>query len=422
VTSGYLQMERADLGYGARTILSNISLKINSGQMVGIIGPNGSGKSTILKALCGLLRPSAGRVNLDGVELAHLSREAVARQIGVVPQAPLLPEGFTVLETVLMGRYPHLGLLRSESKKDLDIACRAMERTNIQSLAHRRVGQISGGEKQRVLIARVLSQEPLFLLLDEPTAHLDIRHQLEVMELVRSLADSGLGVVEAVHDVSLAGRFCDSLILLKEGHIFKEGTPQAVVTPDNIEQVFGVMAMVYGDLASGLLVVNTSLARPRSDDGRRHIHVIGGGGSAGDIMLRLCLEGYRLTIGVLNQGDTDLSTALALGAEAIVVPPFAKIDDASHRRNMEMVAQADCCLVANVPFGQGNMLNLEAAAAARRLVLVDDRPIEQRDFTGGAATALYSRLKAWAWCTDTTNLREALENALLKPQVTNAQH
>jgi iron complex transport system ATP-binding protein len=415
-------MEGVDLGYGARTILSDISLKINSGQIVGIIGPNGSGKSTILKALCGLIRPSAGRVSLDGIEMAHLSREALARQVGVVPQAPLLPESFTVLETVLMGRYPHLGLLRSESKKDLDIACCAMERTNVQSLAHRRVGQISGGERQRVLVARVLAQEPRFLLLDEPTTHLDIQHQLEVMELVRSLADSGLGVVEAVHDVSLAGRFCDRLILLKEGHIFKEGTPQAVVTPDNIEQVFGVMAMVYGDLASGLLVVNTSIARPRSSDGRRHIHVIGGGGSAGDIMQRLYLEGYRLTIGVLNQGDTDLSTALALGAEAIVVPPFARIDSASHRRNMDLAAQADCCLVANVPFGQGNLLNLEAAGAARRLVLVDDRPIEQRDFTDGAATTLYSHLKPLAWCTDTANLKEALENALLQAKVTNAKH
>src|SRR4030042_1137998 len=165
MSSGCLQMNRVDLKYGTRTIVSDISLKIDSGQVIGIIGPNGSGKSTILKALCGLLVPSAGQINLDGVELGRLSREAIARHIGVVPQSPLLPDGFTVLETVLMGRYPHLGLLRSESKKDLDIAYRAMERANVQSLAYRRVGQISGGEKQRVLIARVLAQEPRFLLL-----------------------------------------------------------------------------------------------------------------------------------------------------------------------------------------------------------------------------------------------------------------
>lgn len=420
MTTGYLQMSGVDLKYGTRTIVSDIKLKIDSGQIIGIIGPNGSGKSTILKALCGLLVPSSGQIYLDGIELGHLSREALARQIGVVPQSPLLPEGFTVLETVLMGRYPHLGLLRSESKKDLDIAYRAMERANVQSLAYRHVGRISGGERQRVLIARVLAQEPRFLLLDEPTTHLDIQHQLEVMELVSSLADSGLGIIEAVHDVSLAGRFCDRLILLKDGHIFKEGTPQEVVTPDNIEQVFGVMAMVYGDLASGLLVVNTSLARPRPSDGQKHIHIIGGGGSAVEIMHRLYLEGYRLTIGVLNQGDTDLSTALALGAKAIVVLPFARIDDASHKRNMELAAQADCCLVADVPFGQGNLLNLKAAAAARRLVLIEDRPIEQRDYTGGAATALYSHLKSQAFCTNTADLKEALENILPQRQVTNA--
>jgi iron complex transport system ATP-binding protein len=209
--------------------------------------------------------------------------------------------------------------------------------------------------------------------------------------------------------------------MLKDGHIFKEGTPQVVITPDNIEQVFGVMAMVYGDLSSGLLVVNTSLARPRSIDGQKHIHVIGGGGSTVEIMQRLFIEGYRLTIGVLNQGDTDLSTALALGAEAVVVLPFAKIDDASHQRNIELAAQADCCLVADVPFGQGNLLNLKAAAMARRLVLIDNRPIEERDYTGGAAAALYSQLKTRAFCTDTANLKEALKDILIPKQAINAK-
>lgn len=416
-----LQLGRVKLGYSGHTVLSDISLAVSRGEIVGIVGANGSGKSTILKALCGLLRPISGQASLDDAEMARLSREALARQVGMVPQAPALPEAFTVLETVLMGRYPHLGLLRYESETDLEIAYCAMERTGIQALADRRLGQLSGGERQRVLIARALAQQPRFLLLDEPTAHLDIQHQLEAMELARSLADSGLGVVVALHDFSLAGRFCHRLVLLKDGRIFKEGTPQAVVTSDNIEQAFGVMAMVYDDLASGPLVVNAALSRPRPSDGWKHIHVIGGGGSASGIMQRLRLAGHRLTVGVLNQGDTDLSAARALGVEAIVVPPFASIDDASHRRNMELVAQADCCLLADVPFGWANVRNLDAAAAARRLVLVDDTLIGQRDFTGGVATALFSQLKARALCTGVADLAKTLESALSQPEVVHGQ-
>lgn len=416
----YLQLKEVNLGYNGHPVLNNVSFELGCGQIVGIIGPNGSGKSTIIKALCGLNRPTSGQVNLNGRELSHLSREELARHIGVVPQSPPLPDNFTVMETVLMGRYAHLGLLRSESKKDLDIACTAMERTRVQSLARRRVGQLSGGERQRVLIARALTQEPRFLLLDEPTTHLDIQHQLEVMELVSSLVKSGLGVVAALHDFSLAGRFCDRLLLLKEGRVFSEGPPQMVITPDNIERVFGVRAMVYGDLATGMLVVNASLARPRSNDKQTHVHVIGGGGSAGAIMQRLSSEGYHLTTGVLNQADTDLSTALALGVEAVVVPPFSGIDAASHQLNLELIVKADCCLVTDVPFGHSNLLNLEAAGTAPRLVLVDETPIDQRDFTNGRAAALYSKLKSRALCTDSENLMTTIKSVLSQREETNA--
>lgn len=417
--SSYLQLKGISLGYGNRTIVSDINFEADFGQILGIIGPNGSGKSTILKAICLLNQPTEGEIKLNSVELSQLSRTELARQIGVVPQSPPLPDNFTVLETVLMGRYAHLGLLRNESKRDIDICYQAMERTNIQYLAQRRMGQISGGEKQRVLIARALAQEPRFLLLDEPTTHLDIQHQLEVMELVRSLADSGLGVIAALHDFSLAGRYCDRLLLLKGGHIFREGTPQTVITPENIEQCFGVMAMVYGDLASGMLVVNASLARSRSSNGTAHIHVIGGGGSAGSILQQLYSEGFHVTAGVLNHADTDMSTALALGVKAIMIPPFSHIDDASHQLNLDMAAQADCCLLTDVPFGHGNLLNLEAAAAASCLVLIDDTPIDQRDFTGGKASSLYTGMKKRAWCTDTANSIAIIKKALLQREEAN---
>jgi iron complex transport system ATP-binding protein len=414
-----LNLSYVNLGYNKHIVVKGVSLELCTGEIVGLIGPNGSGKSTLLKAMCGLLRPSSGHVTLDGIEIANIPRETLACKIGVVPQLPSLPDSFTVLDTVLMGRYPHLGLMRYESKKDIAIVCEAIRLTGIEHLTNRRVGETSGGERQRVVIARALAQEPRFLLLDEPTAHLDIQHQLEVMELVTSLAGSGLGIAIALHDFSLASRFCHRLVMLKDGSVFKEGTPKDVMTTENIKNVFGVTALIYSDLAYGPLVVNTAISRTDLDNSHRRIHIIGGGGSAAGIMHQLHNEGYRLTIGVLNQGDTDLSTARALGIEAIVIYAFAAVDDAAHQRNLELAAQADCCIVSNVAFGWGNLRNLEAASVARRLILVDDIPISERDYTDNQATEIYNTLKVNAQCVNPADVTERLKNMLAQEEVKN---
>ncbi|MEA1959420.1 MAG: ATP-binding cassette domain-containing protein [Chloroflexota bacterium] len=414
-----LKLSDVDLGYREHPVVRGVSLEVTCGEVVGIVGPNGSGKSTILKALCGLLHPSSGYAAIDDDDMHRMSREALACRIGMVFQAPTLPDSFTVLEMVLMGRYPHLGMLRHESKRDLDIVFHAMERTGIVPFAARYVNEISGGERQRVIIARALAQEPRFLLLDEPTAHLDIQHQLEVMELVKSLAESGLGVAVALHDFSLASRFCHRLVMLKDGSVFKEGAPKDVMTTENIKHAFGVTAMIYSDLAFGPLVVNTAISRSGLDNSHRRIHIIGGGGSAAAIMHHLHNEGYRMSIGVLNQGDTDLSTARALGIEAVVISPFAAIDDAAHQRNLELAAQADCCLVSNVAFGWANLRNLEAASVSRRLMLVDDVPISERDFTDNQATDIYNAIKINAQCIDSGDISERLKNILLQEEVSN---
>lgn len=416
-----LKLSNVNLGYHKHTVVKGVSLEVCTGEVVGLIGPNGSGKSTLLKAMCSLLQPSSGNVTLDGIEIAKISRETLACKIGVVPQLPSLPDSFTVLDTVLMGRYPHLGLMRYESKKDIAIVCEAIRRTGIEHLTDRRVGETSGGERQRVVIARALAQEPRFLLLDEPTTHLDIQHQLEVMELVTSLAGSGLGIAIALHDFSLASRFCHRLVMLKDGSVFKEGTPKEVMTTKNIKHVFGVTAMIYSDLASGPLVINTAISRTDSDNSHQRIHIIGGGGSAAGIMHHLHNEGYRLTIGVLNQGDTDLSTARALGIEAVVIYPFAAIDDAAHQRNLELAAQADCCIVSNVAFGWGNLRNLEAASVAQRLMLVEDVPISERDFTDNQATEIYNALRNNAQCIQSADISACLKNILHQEGVRNEQ-
>ncbi len=408
---GMLELERARLGYRGRSVFEDLSLRFAEGQMAGIAGPNGSGKSTLLRALSGLLPPAAGRAALDGRELARISRRQLSRQVAVVPQNPTLPEAFTVLEIVLMGRYSHLGPWQAEGARDLAIARRAMRRTGVEHLAERRIGEISGGERQRVLIARAMAQQPRFLLLDEPISHLDLQYQFEALELARSLADSGMGVVAALHDVSLAGRFCDRLILLKEGAVRCDGPPREVITPANIERVFGVVAFVYGDLSGGPLVVNAGVPPAGARGEGRRVHVIGGGGSAAAILRQLRLEGYRLSVGVLNEGDADLSAARALDLPAVTVRPFVPVDEEAHRRNVELAAAADCCVLAGVAFGHGNLRNLEAAGAARRLVLLADPPMPERDFTGGRATQLFARLAERAVLTDLAGLNAAVARA-----------
>ena len=299
----YLQVNGVTLGYDGQVILKDINMEANPGEVVGIIGPNGSGKSTLVRAISGVISPGAGGIVLNGQDIFKLPRYSLARLVAVVPQGAYLPEAFTALETVLLGRYPHLGLFRHESPRDLSIVLEAMERTGIVSLANRRVNQLSGGERQRLLIARALAQEPEVLLLDEPTAHLDVQHQIQVMELVQNLVKRGVTAIVAIHDFSLAARFCHRLVLLSDGGVMAEGPPELVMTAENIEAAFGVQALVYRDVIGDRLVINPFLRRERTEP--YHVHVIGGGGRGAIAIKTLHAEGFQVTAGVLNEGDAD---------------------------------------------------------------------------------------------------------------------
>jgi iron complex transport system ATP-binding protein len=207
--------------------------------MYGLLGPNGSGKSTVVRLLSGVLVPQRGRVCLAGQPLTTLRREALAQRIAVVPQETRIDVPFSVFEIVLMGRTPHHERFGFESKADIALAHRAMELTDVKGLAHRAIHELSGGERQRVILARALAQTPQLLLLDEPTAFLDIKHQVEVCDLVRHLSrQEGLTVVSILHDLNLAALYCDRLALLKQGRVFASGAPSAVLTRANIQAVY----------------------------------------------------------------------------------------------------------------------------------------------------------------------------------------
>lgn len=238
---GALHFQDASIGYGSRTVLRNISLSVSPGEVVAVVGPNGVGKSTLVRAACGVVSLQEGQVRIGERALGSMSPEERARQVAVVPQAIKLPPTFTAFAVVLMGRTPYLGWFERESESDVQLAREALRRVGLLGEAHRMVGELSGGEQQLVLVARALAQEAKVVVLDEPTAHLDLRHQDEVLKLVRMLADEDdLAVLLTLHDLNLVARYCDRVALLSDGAIHRLGLPADVLTPEELEAVYGI--------------------------------------------------------------------------------------------------------------------------------------------------------------------------------------
>jgi len=234
-----LEIRSLSVGYGERRVLHNLNLDLPSGQILGVIGPNGAGKSTLIRTLSGILTPQTGQVRVAGRALVQLSHAERARLIAVVPQATHLPPAFTAWETVLMGRTPYLNWLGQTSAHDEEIVRQAMLHTDTLELADRRVGELSGGEQQRLLLARALAQAAPLLLMDEPTAHLDLQYQFSLLDQIRDLVTEGkLAVLIVLHDLNLVARYADQVALLVKGKLRALGTPRQVLTPDLLSQAY----------------------------------------------------------------------------------------------------------------------------------------------------------------------------------------
>jgi iron complex transport system ATP-binding protein len=262
------------LGYHHRPVLRDVSFDVMAGEFVGLIGPNGSGKSTIIRALTRIIAPQQGEILINRRAIHGIPQQELARMLSVVPQLPLLPSAFTGFEVVLMGRNPHLGLFNRETRKDLEIAWNSMEVTATQALARRSVGELSGGQIQSLLIARALAQETGGMLLDEPTANLDIGRQIDVLNLIRRLCqEKSLAVLAAVHDLNLAAQYCNRLVLISDGTVYRQGTPSEVLTSENVGSVYGAQNCVYSHPLNGLPVVlagwgtQAAQGEPKDDEG-----------------------------------------------------------------------------------------------------------------------------------------------------------
>ena len=240
-----LKIDHLSGGYYQHPVIKDISLEIKTGDFLGIIGPNGSGKTTLLRLMSRVLKPCAGSVSLFAEDIASMELKEFCRQAAFVPQDTAVNFSFTVFEVVLRGRIPHLKRLQPESRQDFAIAENAMKMTDTLDLKDKLIDELSSGERQRVIIAKALAQEPVLLFLDEPTAHLDIGHQIQVLDLLKKFnRQNKLTIAIVLHDLNLASLYCNRILLLNEGRIFKAGSPEEVLTYQNIEAVYKTVVLV----------------------------------------------------------------------------------------------------------------------------------------------------------------------------------
>jgi iron complex transport system ATP-binding protein len=416
-----LEVEKVSFGYGQQIILYDVSLSLNAGTMAALLGPNGSGKTTLLRLLSGVTRPQQGQILLEGRDVQHWGRRALARRIAVVPQEVHMPFAFTVEQMVEMGRTPFVrSFWGTRNSDDHEQVQEAMRACGVSWLAGRIFNELSGGEQQRVLIAMALAQQPSLLLLDEPTSHLDIKYQVETLELIQRLnREHGVTVVAAIHDLNLAARYFSRLLLFQRG-IVADGGPAEVLVPDLLSRVYGISVQV-GILrgASHLSVLPPASDLAREDAAsstRARVHVIAGGGS-GELLMRALADAHiPFSAGALNVGDSDHTLALRLAEHVITEQPFSPISSEALGEVHALLEHAALLVLCPTAIGPGNRGMIEEAvlAAQRGLrVVVLDEPVSKqsslfeerdedaqaylarvtmRDYTGGEGVKLMARL------------------------------
>ncbi|MFW5891530.1 MAG: ABC transporter ATP-binding protein [Halanaerobiaceae bacterium] len=384
-----------------KKILKNINFAITRKQFVGLIGPNGCGKSTLLKNISNILKPESGTVYLNKKLLNEYNSKDLAQKMAVVPQETYINFNFTVYDLIMMGRNPYQDRWGKVKKRDKKIIREAMNLTDTYHFKDKMVNTLSGGEKQRVIIARALAQKPRILLLDEPTASLDINYQGEIYDLLSYLnKELDLTILSVSHDLNLTSQYCDRIILMNKGKIYISGTPEEVMKVENINEVYQTEVIIkqnpITDRPYVTLVPDKYKYKNKKNNNNQEIkiHVVCGGGSGKEILEKLYVEGYKLSSGVINQGDSDWEKAKELDLKTIEIPPFAYINEDSARRNFKLMKESDIVIIADTPFGYGNIenLNLVNKLKDKKIILIKKEDISERDYTDGKAVVYWNSI------------------------------
>jgi len=394
-----LRLREVSVVYGDRRALQRVSLDVPVGEFLALAGPNGSGKSTLLRAALGFLPPAEGSVELFGTPVDRLTVRTRALRVAWVPQTEPIREDAPLLRYVLYGRYAHYGAFGRETEADARLARTILGEVGLADRAEDGILSLSGGERQRATLARALSQRAPLLLLDEPTTHLDIGHQLDLLGRVRRLVrEQRLTVVAALHDLNLAARFADRIVVLARGRRVADGRPADVLSTELLARVWGVDAELRRDGASGLPYLLPRLPGPFAGTvARGRVHVVAGGGSGEPLLRRLVAEGFDVSVGVVPLLDTDASVAEELALPAALELPFAPIGSEALERLGALLDDAEAVVVAPFAVGAGNLANLERLrpVVGRVPVLLLGYPTGQTwDYTGGAGAAARAELLA----------------------------
>ncbi len=385
-----IRVENLSYGYTAQPVLRDVSFEVRRGEILGVLGPNGCGKSTLLKLLRGTLVANRGHVLWEGRHADRWARRDMARRVAVVPQSQALPFPYPAREMVMMGRFAHGRGLAGPVSADHRAVERAMAVTDTLHLGDRPVTDLSGGELQRVLLARALAQQTPVLLLDEATSHLDLDHRMDIAELLMRLnRDTQLTIVQVSHDLDLAAETSERILLLHaDGRPAIIGNPNEVMTADHLREVFRVEVKVETNPYTGAPHVYPvgRLAGVWSKQPPR-VHVICGGGSGGELLRRLHVAGCLVTAGPLNRGDSDQLLASALGIDTALEEPFCAMSPMALAAARGFCEVCDLLVVAPTLWGSGNLANLELVSEVldhgRHVLLV--APSAEHDFVQGRA-------------------------------------
>ncbi|MHA1744674.1 MAG: ABC transporter ATP-binding protein [Promethearchaeota archaeon] len=396
-----IEGKNVDFSYDLEKILENFSIQFNKGHFYGILGPNGCGKTTLLNLLSGLLKiqykhGDTGEIVIDDSDIRTWSPRKTAKALAYVQQSRNgMNFDFTVKEIVLMGRYAYIDRFSNESEEDIQVVDDILTDLNLIHLTGRLYSELSGGEQQKVIIARAIAQQAKILLLDEPTSHLDINFQIEFMELFQTFVKRGILVIAVLHDLNLAAQFCDKILLLKDRGIHAFGTVEETITQENIFQVYNISVVVKKNPVTNSIFItpirNYLVGQQKLNGVKPKIHLIAGGGNAISILPEL--RGFDVSVGVVNVLDNDHSLASDLGYKIISEAPFSPISEGSAETLQVRLNSVELVLLANIPFGNANLKNLEILFSFSGTILViEDTPIETRDFTDGRATEFYKQI------------------------------
>ena len=377
MSAALIRTERLKVGYNGRCVVDGVDINAMRGTMTCLLGPNGAGKSTILRTLSGMLAPVEGTVYLEDMPVSGAAKSTLAKRLAVVLTDKFSPGLMTAFEIAAMGRHPYTGFFGKLKDRDREIVYDALRAVNAEKLSERYYNELSDGEKQKVMIARALAQQPELIVLDEPTSHLDIRHRVEVVSILGNLCRTqGITVILSLHDIDLALKGCEIVLMVKDGHIVRQGSPEEIVRAGTVQELYGISGACYDDLLGSLELGGA---------GESRIFVTGGAGSAVPVYRALRRIGVGMDSGVLHDGDVDAHVASAICNRVILAPAFEPITEEQRNRALALARECGRIVDAGFPVGDANRENISLlrAAAEEGIEILSLRPEGSMPYGGG---------------------------------------